>query len=149
MRLTCLFRRTSRSTTTEQEEWNSILWAEARLDWIIVDMRDVREIRTEEEMRALLEESKTATVVLFKYSPTCGISHVAQEAWGTWTENAPAGFVLACCDVIAARGAARGISSWVRVLHQSPQVMVLRDGICIAHASHYSITEAWLRSLAA
>ena len=111
-------------------------------------MRDLREIRTEDEMKALHEESKTSTVVLFKYSPTCGISHVAQEAWEAWTEIAPAGFVLARCDVIAARAAARGISAWLCVLHQSPQVMVLRDGICTAHTSHYSITEAWLRALA-
>lgn len=108
-------------------------------------MTKVREIENEDEMRALVEESKGATVVLFKYSPTCGISQVAQEAWEAWVGSAPDGAVLARCDVIGAKPAARGVTSWLGMLHQSPQVLVLREGACAAHTSHYSITEKWLR----
>lgn len=114
--------------------------------WILLGMPDVEEILTEERMRTLLEESKVRTVVLFKYSPTCGISHVAQEAWEAWVESASDTHLLARCDVIGARPAARGITGWLGILHQSPQVLVLRDGACTKHTSHYSITEAWLRA---
>jgi bacillithiol system protein YtxJ len=34
----------------------------------------------------------------------------------------------------------------IGVAHQSPQVLVLKNGKCLAHASHYSITAAWLKS---
>lgn len=111
-------------------------------------MAIVEEIQTEEQMRALLERSQAAPVVLFKYSPTCGISHVAQEAWEEWSATAPEGVELARCDVLGARAAARGVTSWLGILHQSPQVLVLREGRCVAQTSHYSITERWLRDAA-
>lgn len=107
-------------------------------------MTELREIRTEDEMRALLEESRHRRVVLFKYSPTCGISQVAEERWNEWAATAPGDALLARCDVLGARPAARGITSWLDILHQSPQVLVLDGGVCRAHASHYSITADWL-----
>lgn len=97
-------------------------------------------------MRELVEEAKGATVVLFKYSPTCGISQVAQEVWEEWVESAPADLILARCDVVSARPAARGVTSWVGIAHQSPQVLVLREGAKVVQASHYSITATWLRA---
>jgi bacillithiol system protein YtxJ len=104
------------------------------------------EIRTEDEMRAFLEASNGTLSVLFKHSPTCGTSQVAWEEWEEWIHSSPSGVSLAWCDVVGARPAARGIASWLGVLHQSPQVLVLRDGKCVAHASHYSITRDWLRN---
>jgi len=112
-------------------------------------MNAVKEIATEEDMRALLEESAKAPVVLFKYSPTCGISLAVQERWEAWIGNAPEGLVLAQCDVIGARSAARGVCEWTKVLHQSPQVMVFKDGACTGHTSHYAITADWLGKLTA
>ena len=103
-------------------------------------MRTVEEIRTEEEMKTLLEESSARPVVLFKDAPTCGISQVAKEAWESWAESVPDGILLARCDVVGARPAARGFTAWLDMAHQSPQVLFLRHGRCVAHASHYSIT---------
>jgi bacillithiol system protein YtxJ len=111
-------------------------------------MNNVREIETEDQMRLLLEESKTRMVVLFKYSPTCSISLTVQEKWDAWTESAPEGLILAQCDVIGARPAARGITTWVDILHQSPQVLVLEGGKCLKQASHYSIDGKWLDTYA-
>ena len=99
------------------------------------------EIQTLEEMDALV--SGADPVIIFKYSPTCGISQVAQESWEAFMEKEH-GVVLAQCDVLGAKPAARGISERIHVAHQSPQVLALRGGKCIAHASHYSIKTAWL-----
>ncbi len=107
-------------------------------------MSNIREIRTEEEMRTLLEESSVRKVVLFKYSPTCSISLTVQEKWDAWAETAPEGLVLAQCDVIGARPAARGITTWLDILHQSPQALVLEGGKCLKQASHYTIDREWL-----
>jgi bacillithiol system protein YtxJ len=101
----------------------------------------VQEIRTLGEMEGLLAGSDP--VLLFKYSPSCGISQVAQEAWEVF-QGETHGVRLAQCDVLDAKLAARGISERIHVAHQSPQVLALRDGKCLAHASHYSIKIAWL-----
>jgi len=108
-------------------------------------MHDVLEIRTEEEMQALLELSVGKTVVLLKYSPTCGISLAVEEAWEAWTESAPEAIVIARCDVLGAKPAARGITASLGIMHQSPQVLVLHEGKCVAHTSHHSISLKWLR----
>lgn len=107
-------------------------------------MTTVREIATEDQMRALLEESSSRKVVLFKYSPTCSISLTVQEKWDAWAETAPQGVILAQCDVIGARPAARGITTWLDILHQSPQALVLEGGKCLKQASHYTIDSEWL-----
>ncbi len=107
-------------------------------------MTAIREIQTEDEMRALLDESHHRRVVLLKYSPTCGISMVAEERWNEWADGAGDVPLLARCDVLGARPAARGITSWLGIPHQSPQVLVLEAGACLAHTSHYSITNDWL-----
>ena len=99
------------------------------------------EIRTVEEMEALVAGSEP--VILFKYSPTCGISQVAHEAWESFLQHEH-GVILAQCDVVGAKPAARGVSERIHVAHQSPQVLALRGGKCIAHASHYSIKTGWL-----
>ena len=102
------------------------------------------EIRTIEEMDALVAGPEP--VILFKYSPTCGISQVAQEAWESFSER-PRGVVLAQCDVLDAKPAARGVSERIHVAHQSPQVLALLGGKCVAHASHYSIKVSWLEGV--
>jgi len=109
-------------------------------------MGNVLEIATEEEMKAFLEDKTGTPGILFKYSPTCGISLTVEENWKTFAEKNPMKVRLAQVDVIGARSAARIISQWIGVLHQSPQVLVLLEGACVRHTSHYSITQPWLEA---
>lgn len=107
-------------------------------------MTYVLEITTEDQMRSFLDDRSGSVGILFKYSPTCGISMATEEHWNAFVASAPSGVRLAAVDVLGARSAARGVSQWVGVLHQSPQVLVIRDGSVVRHTSHYSITQAWL-----
>lgn len=107
-------------------------------------MTDVLEITSEDQMKAFLDGTSEVPGILFKYSPTCGISMATEEHWDAFVGSSPKGVRLARVDVLGARGAARGISQWIGVLHQSPQVLVLRKGAVARHTSHYSITQAWL-----
>lgn len=111
-------------------------------------MTDVLEITSEDQMKAFLEDSSGVPGILFKYSPTCGISLATEEHWNAFVASSPREVRLARVDVIGARAAARGISQWIGVLHQSPQVLVLRGATVLRHTSHYSITEAWLKAAA-
>lgn len=104
----------------------------------------MEEITTLEQMSALIDSKEPA--ILFKYSPTCGISQVAQEVWDAFASSPHGSVRLAQCDVVQARPAARGMVDLVGVAHQSPQVLALKNGVCVAHTSHYSITQAWMES---
>lgn len=109
-------------------------------------MPAVQEITSEDQMKAFLEDQTGVPGILFKYSPTCGISLATEDHWNAFVESGPLEVRLARVDVIGARPAARGISQWIGVLHQSPQVLVLQGGTVLRHTSHYSITEAWLKA---
>lgn len=111
-------------------------------------MPEVLEITSEDQMRTFLEDPTPLPGILFKYSPTCGISMATEEHWDAFVASSPKGVRLARVDVLGARPAARGISQWIGVLHQSPQVLVLKDGAVVRHTSHYSITQAWLEAAA-
>jgi len=104
----------------------------------------MEEIVTLEQMDALIHSG--APLILFKYSPTCGISQVAQEIWTDFAADSPK-VRLAQCDVLAAKPAARGMVDMVGVAHQSPQVLAILGGKCVAHTSHYSIKPKWLEEV--
>lgn len=107
-------------------------------------MPEVRDIHTQEDVDALLRESHLRPVALFKYSPVCPISSAAQDEWERFTVQAAEDVALARCDVISARPAARGICEHTGVRHESPQLLVLRDGRCHATTSHYAIDAGWI-----
>ncbi len=104
----------------------------------------MEEITTLDQMDHLILSKGTS--ILFKYSPTCGISQVAQEAWESFS-NQENQLRLAQCDVLEARPAARGVVERIGVAHQSPQVLAILDGKCVGHASHYSITVDQLKKM--
>lgn len=107
-------------------------------------MPEVREVRTLEDVDALLRESHTRPVALFKYSPICPISSAAQDEWERFSSRAAEDVALARCDVLSARPAARGICERIGVRHESPQLLVLHGGHCKASTSHYAIDAAWI-----
>jgi bacillithiol system protein YtxJ len=85
-------------------------------------------------LEAQFTASHTHPVVLFQHDPWCGISTDAHKAVATlpW----PVAFV----DVARQPALSRAIADRTGVRHESPQVLVLRDGLAVWSASHRAIT---------
>ncbi|CAA9534562.1 MAG: hypothetical protein AVDCRST_MAG73-1256 [uncultured Thermomicrobiales bacterium] len=83
---------------------------------------------------ALWERSGAEPVVLFKHDPFCSISLVAYQ------EVANLGRDVAVVDVARAKALAKDVAKRTGVRHESPQVIVLRDGAAAWDASHWDIT---------
>lgn len=81
------------------------------------------------------------TVLLFKHSTRCSISSMAlnrlESKWND-TENIPAYYL----DLLNHRDISNEIASLYSVEHASPQVLLIKNGICIYHASHTAISAA-------
>jgi bacillithiol system protein YtxJ len=77
--------------------------------------------------------------MLFKHSPICPISAKALSEWERFVQRRPELPTL-FVDVIADRGVARGLSEECGVAHQSPQVILFKEGRPIWNASHDAIT---------
>ncbi len=76
--------------------------------------------------------------LLFKHSPMCGVSGEAANQYNKFMESrsVPSNWV----DVIAQRPLSRWIAEETGIRHQSPQVILFRDGKVVWHASHWEIT---------
>jgi bacillithiol system protein YtxJ len=81
-------------------------------------------------------------VVLFKHSTRCSISSMAlsrfERGWSLDQEKAPAYYL----DLLNYRHISSLIADKYAVEHESPQVLIIKDGKCIYHASHSDINVA-------
>src|SRR2546426_3701740 len=99
----------------------------------------VIQLSQERDFEQLLERSKTNSVLIFKHSTQCPISSQAYEEFTRFARSAgdvACGVVL----VLEDRNLSAAIAERLKVPHESPQAMVVKDGHVTWHASHWSIT---------
>ena len=101
-------------------------------------------LTTAEQFDAVRAASSIAPVVLFKHSPTCGTSAQAYDEMDDLLRATP-GLVIHLIDVLASRSLSRDIAAAVGVRHESPQVLILRDGHVAWHGSHWRVTQEAVR----
>jgi bacillithiol system protein YtxJ len=92
------------------------------------------EIHDRGSLDEIFERSKTAPVILFKHSITCPISSGAYEEMSRL--SVPVSLII----VQKARELSREIESRTGIRHESPQVIILRDGKAVWSASHWDIS---------
>lgn len=93
-----------------------------------------------EEIQSLQKESQETPVVIFKHSTRCSISRTAlsrlERQWkDVEMESAKAYFL----DLLSFREISNQIASHFDVEHESPQILVIRNGKVVFHRSHLSI----------
>jgi len=91
----------------------------------ITDMKAFEEIA---------DRSKERPVVIFKHSLTCAISAGAYDQMAEFEGE------VALIEVQRARELSTEIENRLGVEHESPQVIVLRNGQVVWNASHFKIT---------
>lgn len=96
------------------------------------------ELKTEDQLPLIIEQSKVKPQVIFKHSTRCSISSMAKGRLerSTFPDNADFYFL----DLIAQRGISNRISSEFKVFHESPQILLIKNGECIYDESHSSIS---------
>ena len=94
-----------------------------------------------EEINKIKEESYVQAVLLFKHSTRCSISSVAlsrfEKAWQNVVEsNSIKPYMI---NVIKDRPVSNYIAEVWKIRHESPQALLIKDGECKYHASHFEI----------
>jgi bacillithiol system protein YtxJ len=103
----------------------------------------IHELRRKEDFDALIERSKTDPVLVFKHSTQCGLSERAFDTFHNFMRqatNVHAGIVY----VIENRDVSDAIAEQLGVEHETPQAIVVNEGLPAWNASHRAITEAAL-----
>jgi len=100
------------------------------ISWINLDSPSV----LEEAVAA----SYTHDVVIFKHSTTCSISHMAKLRLDSgWDLEGVLPYYL---DLKTYRSLSQAVSERFNVHHESPQILMLKNGECIYDASHFDIS---------
>ncbi len=92
-----------------------------------------------EELDEIKEKSKEKTQAIFKHSTRCGISSMVIrqfEAEYDLDTNADVYYL----DLLNHRPISLAIAEKFQVQHQSPQLIVIKNGKVVYHDSHHSIS---------
>lgn len=116
--------------TTDQE--NHVQWTP------LTSLAQIDEIK---------EVSKSETVLIFKHSTRCGISSMVIKRFQSMFDSDMEHVKVYYLDLLSYRSVSDEVGYAFQVMHQSPQLLVIKDGIAVAHASHYDITTMNLKDM--
>ncbi len=94
-----------------------------------------------EQLKELERISATKPQAIFKHSTTCGISRMVLKMFtGNYTP-VDGQMDLYYLDLLSYRTISNAIADKFHVLHQSPQILIIKNGSVVAHASHGAISD--------
>jgi bacillithiol system protein YtxJ len=92
-----------------------------------------------ETLDEITEISKNQPVVILKHSTSCGISRMVLKQFEQSYDLKDEQIKLYFLDLLAYRDISNKIASRFNVPHQSPQLLVIKEGKVVFDASHSSI----------
>jgi bacillithiol system protein YtxJ len=99
------------------------------MDWIYLE--------DEKQLDKIKNDSQTTPQVIFKHSTRCATSSMAKHRLDK--NNTPEGISFYFLDLIKHRNISNKIADDFKVVHQSPQVLIIHEGKCIYNESHSGI----------
>ncbi|XRE44785.1 General stress protein [Tenacibaculum discolor] len=110
---------------------------EAFINWIpLTSLDQIKEIK---------KRSKNEPVAIFKHSTRCGISSMVIKRFVNSFDEDLKDFKVYYLDLLSYREISNEIGYTFQVLHQSPQLLVVKNEEVISHASHYDIARIDLK----
>ncbi len=97
-----------------------------------------------EDLDEAVEQSNSKPVVIFKHSTTCGISKMVLRQFEKDYNYDADKIELYFLDLKQNRNISNEIESRFSVRHESPQLLVVKNGTIVHHDSHQGIDAAHL-----
>ena len=108
----------------------------SKVDWV--------ELTSLHGLDELLSKSENP-ILLFKHCTRCSISSMAkrrlEDDWDLQDEVTPI-----YLDLIAYRDVSNEIAERLKVVHQSPQIILVKNGLVMHHASHNQISVSEIKT---
>ncbi len=93
-----------------------------------------------EQLENIKAESKQQPVIIFKHSTSCSISATAKSRLERQWDTVGLGNVKPyCLDLLSYRSISNQIATTFEIRHESPQLLLIRDGECTSDWSHLGI----------
>lgn len=94
-------------------------------------------LTTIEQIDTIKNQSTKVPQVIFKHSTSCSISRAAKDRLER--AEAPSDIVFHYLDLLAYRDVSNKVAEIFNVHHESPQVLLIKDSICVYDESHMGI----------
>lgn len=94
-----------------------------------------------DQLSEIDEKSKGKTQILFKHSTRCSVSTFAKRILESeYSESVADQADVYYLDLISFRDVSGEIANRYNVQHESPQLLVIKEGKCIHHSSHSDVS---------
>jgi len=113
----------------------------ATLDW--------NHLESEEQLQEAIQRSHERPVVLFKHSTRCGISSMALDRMNSEESLNDLDAEMYYVDLLQFRNISNKIAELFEIRHESPQMIVVKNGAVLHHSSHGAIRPATVLDLVA
>ncbi|OUR95064.1 cytosolic protein [Flavobacteriales bacterium 34_180_T64] len=84
-------------------------------------------------------KSRTKTQIIFKHSTRCGISRMVMSQFIESYEFDEKDLDLYYLDLLSHKDISNETGYKFQVMHESPQLIIIKNGVVVAHASHGAI----------
>lgn len=91
------------------------------------------------QLEEINEISKNESVAIFKHSPRCGISNMVIRLFEKKFDESMSNLKVYYLDLLNFRELSNEVGYKYQILHESPQLLVIKNGIAVTHSSHYDI----------
>lgn len=106
-----------------------LYWQKKIMKWI--------ELTELEMLDEIIKKSAETPQLIFKYSSRCSLSDMIRERLER--KSAPGGIDFYFLDLIRYRGISNHVAERFKVRHESPQVLLIKNGECVYEESHTAI----------
>lgn len=93
---------------------------------------------SEDELKEIINLSYQQPQIIFKHSTRCSISAVALQR--LQKARQPIGVRFNYLDLLAHRSLSNKVAEVFKVHHESPQVLLIKNGECVFNESHLGIS---------
>lgn len=93
-----------------------------------------------EQLSEIKQQSKTESVLIFKHSTRCGISSMVIKQFEKLFSVEHQNLKVYYLDLLNYRNLSDEVGYTFQVMHQSPQLLVIKNEVSVYNASHYEIT---------
>ena len=95
-------------------------------------------LQSEEQLQNI--KNAAGYSIIFKHSTRCSISMMAKRRFEMDWDNLPSDMPLYFLDLIKHRDLSNKVALDFSVYHESPQMLLIKDGECVLDQSHGAIS---------
>lgn len=94
----------------------------------------------DDQLEEIREESFQQPVIIYKHSTTCSISGMALNRLERNWDASLAHVKVYYLDLLSYRSISNEVANVFQVYHESPQILLIKDGQVVHNASHMGIS---------